>query len=116
MESGFGSQRGNQNMLSSIATLAYDCRRPEFFTEQLYAALKLIDRGSLSGSTRGSMHGEIGQTQFMPSSYIKFAVDFDGNGKRDLLHNVPDVLASTANFLKSYGWKKIGRASCRERV
>ncbi len=66
MESGFGSQRGNQNMLSSIATLAYDCRRPDFFTDQLYAALKLIDRGTLSGSTRGSMHGEIGQTQFMP--------------------------------------------------
>jgi hypothetical protein len=60
METGFGSQRSNQNMLSSIATLAYDCRRPEFFTEQLYAALKLIDGGVLSASTRGSMHGEAG--------------------------------------------------------
>src|SRR6267143_1253238 len=59
METGFGSQRGNQNMLSAVATLAYDCRRPEFFTEQLYAALKLVDRGTLSASTRGSMHGEI---------------------------------------------------------
>ena len=56
METGFGSQRGNQNMLSSIATLAYDCRRPEFFTDQLYAAMRLIDRGTLSASTRGSMH------------------------------------------------------------
>ena len=58
METGFGSQRGNQNMLSAVATLAYDCRRPEYFTEQLYAALKLIDRGSLSAGTRGSMYGE----------------------------------------------------------
>src|SRR6202045_4599350 len=68
METGFGSQHGNQNMLSSIATLAYDCRRPEYFTDQLYAALKLIDRGTLSGSQRGSMHGEIGQTQFLPKT------------------------------------------------
>ena len=60
----------------------------------------------LSPSQRGSMHGEVGQTQFMPSSWIKYAVDFDGNGKRDLLHNVPDVLASTANYLKNYGWQK----------
>src|SRR6201996_795832 len=64
MESGFGSQRGNQNMLSSIATLAYDCRRPDYFTDQLYSALQLIDRGTLSASQRGSMHGEVGQTQF----------------------------------------------------
>ena len=106
MESAFGSQRGNQHMLSSIATLAYDCRRPEFFTEQLYAALKLIDRGVLSGATRGSMHGEVGQTQFMPSSWIKYAVDFDGNGRRDLIRSAPDVLASTANYLKGYGWQK----------
>ena len=59
-------------MLSSIATLAYDCRRPEFFTEQLYAALKLIDRGVLSGATRGSMHGEVGQTQFMPKNILAY--------------------------------------------
>src|SRR6202043_3195227 len=72
METGFGSQRGNQNMLSSIATLAYDCRRPEFFTEQLYAALKLVDRGTLSGATRGSMHGEGGQTQFVPKNILAY--------------------------------------------
>src|SRR5262252_9875563 len=72
MESGFGSQRGNQNMLSSIATLAYDCRRPEYFTDQLYAALKLIDRGVLSSGTRGSMHGEIGQTQFLPKTILSY--------------------------------------------
>src|SRR6202042_1620392 len=74
METGFGSQHGNQNMLSSIATLAYDCRRPEYFTDQLYAALKLIDRGTLSGSQRGSMHGEIGQTQFLPKTMLEYGV------------------------------------------
>src|SRR5215475_6115575 len=72
METGFGSQHGNQHMLSSIATLAYDCRRPEYFTDQLYAALQLIDRGVLSSSTRGSMHGEIGQTQFLPKTLLEY--------------------------------------------
>src|ERR1700744_2862521 len=97
METGFGSQRGNQNMLSSIATLAYDCRRPEFFTEQLYAALKLIDRGVLSGSTRGSMHGEIGQTQFLPKTMLEY-----GSGNLEVAAN---ALSSTANFLKAHGWQ-----------
>jgi membrane-bound lytic murein transglycosylase B len=97
METGFGSQRGNQNMLSSIATLAYDCRRPEFFTEQLYAALKLIDRGVLSGNTRGSMHGEVGQTQFMPKNILAY-----GTGNLDVAAN---ALSSTANFLKAHGWR-----------
>src|ERR1700758_804704 len=97
METGFGSQRGNQNMLSSIATLAYDCRRPEFFTEQLYAALKLIDRGMLSAGTRGSMHGEIGQTQFMPKNILAY-----GTGNLDVAAN---ALSSTANFLKAHGWR-----------
>jgi membrane-bound lytic murein transglycosylase B len=97
MESGFGSQRGNQNMLSSIATLAYDCRRPEFFTEQLYAALKLVDRGTLSGATRGSMHGEVGQTQFMPKNILAY-----GTGNLDVAAN---ALNSTANFLRANGWR-----------
>ncbi|MGN8548583.1 membrane-bound lytic murein transglycosylase B [Bradyrhizobium elkanii] len=97
MESGFGSQRGNQNMLSSIATLAYDCRRPDFFTDQLYAALKLVDRGTLSGSTRGSMHGEIGQTQFMPKNVLAY-----GTGNLDVAAN---ALSSTANFLRAHGWR-----------
>jgi membrane-bound lytic murein transglycosylase B len=96
METGFGSQRGNQNMLSSIATLAYDCRRPEYFTDQLYAALKLIDRGTLSGSQRGSMHGEIGQTQFLPKTMLEYGV---GN-----LESSSGALSSTANFLKAHGW------------
>jgi membrane-bound lytic murein transglycosylase B len=97
METGFGSQRGNQNMLSSIATLAYDCRRPEFFTEQLTAALKLVDRGVLSGATRGSMHGEVGQTQFMPKNILAY-----GTGN---LENAANALNSTANFLRAHGWR-----------
>jgi membrane-bound lytic murein transglycosylase B len=97
MESGFGSQRGNQNMLSSIATLAYDCRRPEYFTDQLYAALKLIDRGVVSGSTRGSMHGELGQTQFLPKTMLEY-----GTGNLEVAAN---ALNSTANFLKAHGWR-----------
>src|SRR5579863_1081734 len=97
METGFGSQHGNQNMLSSIATLAYDCRRPEYFTDQLYAALKLIDRGTLSGSQRGSMHGEIGQTQFLPKTMLEYGV---GN-----LESASGALTSTANFLKAHGWR-----------
>ena len=97
METGFGSQHGNQNMLSSIATLAYDCRRPEYFTDQLYAALKLIDRGTLSASQRGSMHGEIGQTQFLPKTMLEYGV---GN-----LESSSGALSSTANYLKAHGWR-----------
>jgi membrane-bound lytic murein transglycosylase B len=97
METAFGSQRGNQNMLSSIATLAYDCRRPEYFTDQLYAALKLIDRGMLSPSQRGSMHGEIGQTQFLPKTMLEYGV---GN-----LESAAGALSSTANYLKAHGWR-----------
>jgi membrane-bound lytic murein transglycosylase B len=97
METGFGRQRGSQNMLSAVATLAYDCRRTEYFTEQLYAALKLIDRGALSASTRGSMHGEIGQTQFLPKNILAY-----GTGNLDVAAN---ALNSTANFLKGHGWR-----------
>jgi membrane-bound lytic murein transglycosylase B len=97
METAFGSQHGNQNMLSSIATLAYDCRRPEYFTDQLYAALKLIDRGTLSASQRGSMHGEIGQTQFLPKTMLEYGV---GN-----LESSSGALSSTANYLKAHGWR-----------
>ena len=97
METGFGSQRGNQNMLSSIATLAYDCRRSEYFTEQLYAALQLIDRGALSPAQRGSMHGEVGQTQFLPKNIAAY-----GTGNLD---NAANALSSTANFLRAHGWR-----------
>jgi membrane-bound lytic murein transglycosylase B len=97
METGFGSQHGNQNMLSSIATLAYDCRRSAYFTEHLYAALQLIDRGALSPATRGSMHGEVGQTQFMPKNILAY-----GTGNLD---NAANALNSTANFLRAHGWR-----------
>jgi len=97
METGFGSQHGNQNMLSSIASLAYDCRRPEYFTDQLYSALQLIDRGTLSASQRGSMHGEVGQTQFLPKNIAAYGV---GN-----LETPSGALNSTANFLKAHGWR-----------
>jgi membrane-bound lytic murein transglycosylase B len=97
METGFGTQRGNQNMLASIATLSYDCRRSEYFTEHLYAALQLIDRGALSPNQRGSMHGEVGQTQFMPKAILAY-----GTGN---LENSANALMSTAAFLKAHGWK-----------
>src|ERR1700761_3714103 len=97
METGFGSQHGNQNMISSVATLAYDCRRPEFFTDQLYAALTLVDKGALLASTRGSMHGEVGQTQFMPKTILAYGID-----NLDVAAN---ALNSTANFLKANGWQ-----------
>jgi membrane-bound lytic murein transglycosylase B len=97
METGFGSQRGNQSMLGSIATLAYDCRRSAYFTEHLYAALQLIDRGVLSASQRGSMHGEVGQTQFMPKAILAY-----GTGN---LENAANALNSTANFLRAHGWR-----------
>lgn len=97
METGFGSQRGNQHMLSSIATLSYDCRRSAFFTEHLYAALQLIDKGALSPNQRGSMHGEVGQTQFMPKAILAY-----GTGN---LENAANALSSTANFLRAHGWK-----------
>ncbi len=107
LESDFGAVSGNFDTIRSIATLAFDCRRSDMFTAELFDALRLIERGDFApGTMHGAWAGEIGQTQFMPSSYLKFAVDFDSNGRRDLIHDVRDVLASTANFFKSYGWQK----------
>ena len=103
METGFGNFTGNANTLSAVATLAYDCRRPEYFIEQLYAALTLIDRGTLSASTRGAMHGEVGQTQFLPKNILLYGTDGEGNGGVNL-NAKADALASTANFLKGHGW------------
>jgi membrane-bound lytic murein transglycosylase B len=98
METLFGRLRGNQHTLSAVATLAYDCRRSAFFTDQLYATLTLIDRGILSAGTRGSMHGEIGQTQFLPKSVLNYGTG--GN-----LDTAAAALASTANFLRAHGWR-----------
>jgi lytic murein transglycosylase len=107
LETDFGVNTGKFPTIRSLATLAYDCRRAETFRAELMDALRIVERGDLAPSEmRGAWAGEIGQTQFMPSSYLKYAVDFDGNGRRDLLHSAPDVLASTANYLASYGWQR----------
>jgi lytic murein transglycosylase len=107
LETDFGVNIGKFPTIRSLATLAYDCRRSDMFRGELMDALRLIERGDIApADMHGAWAGEIGQTQFMPSSYLKYAVDFDANGKRDLLHSAPDVLASTANFLASYGWQR----------
>ncbi len=110
LETGFGGGTGNTPAIRSLVTLAHDCRRSDFFTDELMAALHIVQRGDLSpAAMRGGWAGEVGQTQFMPSSYVKFAIDYDGDGRRDLIHSWPDALASTANYLKGYGWQA-GRA------
>ncbi|MBS0529951.1 MAG: lytic murein transglycosylase [Proteobacteria bacterium] len=107
LETDFGANIGKFPTIPALATLAYDCRRSDQFRGELMDALRIVEHGDLAPSEmRGAWAGEIGQTQFMPSSYLKFAVDFDGNGRRDLLHSAPDALASTANYLASYGWQK----------
>ena len=97
---------GKLPVIRTLATLAHDCRRTQLFQGELVAALKILQRGDLPlRELIGAYAGEIGQTQFLPSSYIKYGVDFDGNGHVDLRHSVPDVLASTANLLKVNGWR-----------
>lgn len=109
METDFGANSGKMPVFRSLATLAYDCRRTEFFTAQLLDALRIVQRGDLDiGQMRGAWAGELGQTQFMPSSYVKYAVDFSGDGHADLISNPVDVLASTANYLRAYGWQRGG--------
>jgi len=107
LETDFGADTGHFPTIRSLATLAFDCRRAEKFRGELIAALQIVDRGDMTAAAmRGAWAGEIGQTQFLPSSYLKYAVDYDHNGRRDLIHDVPDVLASTANYLKGYGWQR----------
>ena len=107
LETDFGKgDMGKLPVIRTLATLAHDCRRTELFQGELIAALKIVQRGDLPlRDLIGAYAGEIGQTQFLPSSYIKYGVDFDGNGHVDLRHSVPDVLASTANLLKTNGWR-----------
>ena len=107
LETNYGADSsGKYSIIRSVATLAYDCRRSEFFTGHLLDALRILDRGDLTlAQLRGGWAGEIGHTQFLPSGYFKYAVDFDGDGRRDLERSVPDMLASTANFLKGSGWQ-----------
>jgi lytic murein transglycosylase len=107
LESDFGANMGNYRSLPSLASLAYDCRRADRFRPQLIDALRLIERGDLKPEEMiGSWAGELGQTQMMPSEYFQYAVDYDGDGRRDLLRSTPDVLASTANYLVGLGWKR----------
>ena len=107
LESDFGSGMGNLPVLRSLATLAYDCRRGEMFRGELLAALKIIDRGDLRPDEMiGSWAGELGQTQFLPTHYFNHAVDFDGDGRRDLLRSDADVIGSTSAFIVSLGWKR----------
>ena len=109
LETDFGAVRGNLPVIRSVATLAFDCRRTEFFQGHLFDALRIVDRGDLTpAEMRGAWAGEMGQTQFMPSSYVKYAIDFDGDGRADLLRSPADVLASTANYLKGHGWVRGG--------
>ncbi len=104
METAFGGFMGDTNVVSAIATLAYDCRRTDFFTPHLLAALKLVDRGSISTKSIGAKHGELGHTQFLPGNALTYGVDGNGDGVVDL-NNVTDALASTANYLRQKGWK-----------
>ena len=110
LETDFGrGDMGRLPVVRMLATLAHDCRRTELFQGELIAALKIVQRGDLSlRELVGAYAGEIGQTQFLPSSYIKYGVDYDGNGHVDLRHSPADVLASTANLLKSNGWQRGG--------
>jgi lytic murein transglycosylase len=111
LESDFGTgDMGKLPVIRTIATMAHDCRRTELFQGELIAALKILQRGDLTRETMiGAYAGELGQTQFLPSSYIKYGVDYDRNGHIDLRRSVPDVLASTANYLRGYGWQRDGR-------
>ncbi|MBR0903997.1 lytic murein transglycosylase [Bradyrhizobium liaoningense] len=100
LESSFGAELGKLHTLPSLVSLAYDCRRSEMFQKETIAALKIIDRGDLSPSEMiGSWAGELGQTQFLPTHYFNYAVDYDGDGHRDLLRSAPDVIGSTANYI-----------------
>jgi lytic murein transglycosylase len=107
LETNYGADTaGKYSIIRSVATLAYDCRRSEFFTAHLMDALRIVQKGDMAPEElRGGWAGEIGQTQFLPSGYMKYAVDFDGDGRRDLVRSVPDIIASTANFLKAHGWQ-----------
>ena len=107
LETDYGINQGKLSVVRSVATLAYDCRRSDKFQAELMDALRIVDRGDMtSAQMRGDWAGEIGQTQFLPSSYVKYAVRFDGRGRPDLVRSAPDVLASTANYFKQHGWQR----------
>lgn len=106
LESSFGAISGDFRVVEALATLAWDGRRASFFRGELIAALKILDHGDIApGGMTGSYAGAMGQPQFMPSSYLRYAVDFDGRGRRDIWTSKPDVLASIANYLAQSGWR-----------
>jgi lytic murein transglycosylase len=107
LESDFGSGQGKDHAIKSLATLAYDCRRADMFRAHLFDALRLIERGDLRAEEMiGSWAGELGHTQFMPSEYMANAIDYDGDGKRNLIKSVSDVIGSTGKYLVHLGWKR----------
>lgn len=105
LESNFGDFTGTFPLLGSLATLAYDPRRRKFFSEQLIAALEIIIAGDIPADSKSSWAGAMGNTQFIPTTYRAHAIDFDGDGKRDLWRSLPDVFASSAKFLAALGWQ-----------
>ena len=109
LETFYGGFTGDKPIFRSLATLSYDCRRSKMFTQNLYAALRVVQRGDLHPKRmKGAWAGELGQTQFMAKNYYRYAVDFDGDGKRNLIRSKADALASTANLLRAHGWKRGG--------
>ncbi|MCB1486863.1 MAG: lytic murein transglycosylase [Bauldia sp.] len=107
LETDFGANVGDGHTLVSLATLAYDCRRPDLFRQQLIAALKIIDRGDLTpAQMRGPWAGEMGQLQFLPMHYYDYGVDFDGDGHVNLIKSSPDALGSAGNYLANIGWRR----------
>jgi len=107
LESDFGGGQGKDQALKSLTTLAYDCRRSDMFRGHLLDALRIIERGDLRPEEMiGSWAGELGQTQMMPSEYLRDAVDYDGSGRRNLIRSVPDVIGSTGKYLGYLGWKR----------
>ncbi len=107
IESNFGDHHGGFPVIGALTTLAYDARRGKFFRNELINALRILDEGHISFSDmRGSWAGAMGQVQFIPSSFVSFAVDFDRDGRKDIWHNLPDIFASAANYLSSYKWQK----------
>ncbi|NNF80783.1 MAG: lytic murein transglycosylase, partial [Rhizobiales bacterium] len=106
LETDFGGYMGDFKTLRSLVTLAHDCRRPELFRPQVFDAMRLLERGDLSLSQMvGAWAGELGQTQFLPSDYLEIALDYDRDGRVDLIRSVPDVLGSTGRLVQSFGWR-----------
>lgn len=106
LETDFGAVTGNYPTLNALATLAYDCRRSAFFRNELLHALRIIQKGDMAATQmKGAWAGELGQLQFLPAGYDKHAVDYDGDGRRDLIRSSPDALASAASLLRHYGWQ-----------